>query len=604
MRVVTVHRHTRATSRARRRTMSDDDAFDVVSTSSDDDAPATRVADADHRRHRPPQCPPQTWPSSTLGAFLRACANVTRGTTTSVERDAWTTDASTSSRDASEEEAVGKTKGPSASATAGLEAFDAALRSDASNFLDARGDVGTTRYETLRAWVERSVEGYGEMREEHREMDARLRRAWMEFPERRREAVLRRAFEHMEAFVEEWKEHGDFERARGERGTPRFDGIATCETTEKSDLNASREELLATFKTARRDWQQKQRDDAKASALRHLEDFAREFEKSGDFESSRGPSESKRRVALAALAKKKTTAARAAGLVGAYADMIKTYSNAQKEWTAKKKTMLTDMQAMHLRDFLRDFAEHGDFRRARGETGTSRYVTLSAVADKRADKLCEPFQTQVIAMQNAWREYTVMKSKKTRTKGFVRGALTNELPRSVKPTPPVALAETKTDDANDDDDANGDEDSASEDARRDQEKRSVSSPLEDENNFYVAYKTNATAEAPTTTSTPRREEAEVEDERDDASNAAAVAREPEAERRIKLRRVNSTLDHLEDFYNEYKACKNFDASRGDRGGERFKALARLNECNADDYEQPHHRRILKLQHMWTSIDYF
>ena len=583
----------------------DDDVFDVVSTSSDDDAPATRVSDADHR-HLPPQRPP-TSPSSKLGAFLHACTNWTRGTTTSVERDA-STDASTSSRDASEEAAVTKTKGPSASATARLEAFDAELRSDASNFLDARGDVGTTRYETLRAWVERSVEGYGEMREEHKGMDARLRRAWLEFPERRREAVLRRAFEHLSAFVEEWKEHGDFERARGERGTPRFDGIATCETTEKSDLNASREELLATFKTARRDWQQKQRDDAKARALRHLEDFARDFEKSGDFEASRGPSESKRRVALAALAKKKTTVARAAGLVGAYADMIKTYSNAQKEWTAKKKTMLTDTQAMHLRDFLREFGEHGDFRRARGEAATSRYMTLSAVADKRADKLCEPFQTQVIAMQNAWREYTLMQSKKKPTKGFARGPLTNELLRSVKPTPPVALAETKTDDDDDDDDddANDDDDDeddpASEDARRDQKSCSVSSPLEDEEDFYVEYKTNATAEATTTTSIPRREEAE--EERGVASKAAAAAREPEAERRIKLRRVSSTLDHLEDFYNEYKACKNFDAARGDREGERFKALARLNECNADEYQQPHHRRILKLQHMWTSIDYF
>ena len=183
-----------------------------------------------------------------------------------------------------------------------MEAFDDALEEDASNFKEARGHVGSTRYEALRTWMTRDVEGYDEMRDEHKAMDARLRRAWNEFPEKRRQAVLNREFEHLSAFLEELNRHGDFERARGARGTPRFDGIASCEAMNKSDLNASREELLAKFRTAKRDWQQKQRDDAKMRALRHLEDFAEEFKSTGDFESSRGPAESERRVALAALA--------------------------------------------------------------------------------------------------------------------------------------------------------------------------------------------------------------------------------------------------------------------------------------------------------------
>ena len=68
-----------------------------------------------------------------------------------------------------------------------LEAFDDALEEDASNFKEARGRVGSTRYEALREWVTRDVEGYDEMRDEHKAMDARLRRAWNEFPEKRRE---------------------------------------------------------------------------------------------------------------------------------------------------------------------------------------------------------------------------------------------------------------------------------------------------------------------------------------------------------------------------------------------------------------------------------
>ena len=41
--------------------------------------------------------------------------------------------------------------GPSASATRHLEAFDDALEEDASNFKEARGHVGSTRYEALRS---------------------------------------------------------------------------------------------------------------------------------------------------------------------------------------------------------------------------------------------------------------------------------------------------------------------------------------------------------------------------------------------------------------------------------------------------------------------
>ena len=491
--------------------------------------------------------------------------------------------------------------GPSASATRHLEAFDDALEEDASNFKEARGHVGSTRYEALRAWMTRDVEGYDEMRDEHKAMDARLRRAWNEFPEKRRQAVLNREFEHLSAFLEELNRHGDFERARGARGTPRFDGIASCEAMNKSDLNASREELLAKFRTAKRDWQQKQRDDAKMRALRHLEDFAEEFKSTGDFESSRGPAESERRVALAALAKKKNAVARAAGFVGEYAEMLKTYENAQKSWIAKKKTMLTDGQATHLQDFITEYRAHGDFRRARGEVSTKRYATLSVVADKHAGKLCEPFQSQVITLQNAWRVYTEMKSKKAPTKQHVQAPLTNIFPQSVKATPPVSLAETKTADVA--------AASESEDARRDDE--NCSSSLEDQEDFYVDYKTNTIVQEAEEDKEEEEEEANADvpppvstREDEDAKTDVPAPREPDAVHRSKVRRVSSPLDHLEDFYNEYKACKNFDLARGERGGERFKALARLNESNADDYQQPHGRRILRLQHMWTSIDYF
>ena len=34
--------------------------------------------------------------------------------------------------------------------------------------------MGSTRYEALREWVTRDVEGYDEMRDEHKAMDARV----------------------------------------------------------------------------------------------------------------------------------------------------------------------------------------------------------------------------------------------------------------------------------------------------------------------------------------------------------------------------------------------------------------------------------------------
>ena len=84
--------------------------------------------------------------------------------------------------------------------------------------------------------------------------------------------------------------------------------------------------------------------------------------------------------------KRRTPSRAPPGVVGEYAEMLKTYENAQKSWTAKKKTMLTDGQATHLQDFITEYCAHGDFRRARGEVSTKN-TTLSAVADKHAEAL-------------------------------------------------------------------------------------------------------------------------------------------------------------------------------------------------------------------------
>ena len=153
------------------------------------------------------------------------------------------------------------------------------------------------------------------------------------------------------------------------------------------------------------------------------------------------------------------------------------------------------------------------------------------------------------------------------------GASDEHFPQSVKATLPVSLyLRTKP--------PTSPAASESEDARRDDENCSLS--LEDQEDFYVDYKTNTIVQEVEEDKEEEEEEANNADiplhrstahEDEDAKTDVPAPREPDAVHRSKVRRVSSPLDHLEDFYNEYKACKNFDLARGERGGGDSKAAA-------------------------------
>ena len=69
--------------------------------------------------------------------------------------------------------------------------------------------------------------------------------------------------------------------------------------------------------------------------------------------------------------------------------------------------------------------------------------------------------------------------------------------------------------------------------------------------------------------------------------------------------ISSDEDHLIAFFEEYKKHRDFDRARGDKGSERYAALLRLNARNGEEFSDPKVcRRVCKLHEMWTSVNYF
>jgi hypothetical protein len=95
---------------------------------------------------------------------------------------------------------------------------------------------------------------------------------------------------------------------------------------------------------------------------------------------------------------------------------VKLFKEAKADWNAQQKTKLGPATAKHLRNFIQEFAQHGDFRRARGETSTRRYGCLAKLADMLPDGLSEPYRAQLRLLRSAWAEYTQQQQTTTLTR--------------------------------------------------------------------------------------------------------------------------------------------------------------------------------------------
>ena len=237
--------------------------------------------------------------------------------------------------------------------------------------------------------------------------------------------------------------------------------------------------------------------------------------------------------------------------------MLKTYENAQKSWTAKKKTMLTDGQATHLQDFITEYRAHGDFRRARGEVheevptrASSRISTPEAL---RTFSVASHHAAERVAcihgneVEESTEETARAGASDEHFSAERQGDSARSLARRKPPTSPRrARARTRVE--------------TMKIARYLSKTRKISTSITKRTRSSKRWrKTKRKKKKRQTTLTSRRR---LTREDEDAKTDVPAPREPDAVHRSKVRRVSSPLDHLEDFYNEYKACKNFDLARG------------------------------------------
>ena len=239
----------------------------------------------------------------------------------------------------------------------------------------------------------------------------RLKKAWKEWPAKQRAQLRQNYLKHLEAFVHDFAVHGDFEKARGEIEAPRCVALLELSRTA-DDLDDLHVEMLKRYKTASGDWAREEKKRKLWAACAQLEEFTKIYSKSGDFEEARGPVDGPRNCAILTLTPKAMTGS----LSEIWQKRVNLFKEAKADWNAQQKTKLGPATAKHLRNFIQEFAQHGDFRRARGEASTTRYGCLSKLADMLPGELSEPYRAQLRLLRSAWAEYTQQQQTTTLTR--------------------------------------------------------------------------------------------------------------------------------------------------------------------------------------------
>lgn len=291
-----------------------------------------------------------------------------------------------------------------------LYSFDLSYSADGENFTQARGDVGTETYEALARYVKDEVD-LTTASDDVKEKVDRLKKAWKEWPAKQRAQLRQNYLKHLEAFVHEFAFHGNFEKARGEIKAPRCVALLELSRTA-DDLDDLHVEMLKRYKEASGDWAREEKKRKLWAACAQLEEFTNIYSKSGDFEEARGPVDGPRNCAILTLTPKAMTGS----LSEIWQKRVNLFKEAKADWNAKQKTKLGPATANHLRTFIQEFTQHGDFRRARGEGSTTRYSCLSKLVDMLPGELSEPYRAQLRLLRSAWAEYTQQQQTTTLTR--------------------------------------------------------------------------------------------------------------------------------------------------------------------------------------------
>jgi len=532
-----------------------------------------------------------------------------------------------------------------------LYSFDLSYSADGENFTQARGDVGTETYEALARYVKDEVD-LTTASDDVKEKVDRLKKAWKEWPAKQRAQLRQNYLKHLEAFVHEFAFHGNFEKARGEIKAPRCVALLELSRTA-DDLGDLHVEMLKRYKEASGDWAREEKKRKLWAACAQLEEFTNIYSKSGDFEEARGPVDGPRNCAILTLTPKAMTGS----LSEIWQKRVNLFKEAKADWNAKQKTKLGPATANHLRTFIQEFTQHGDFRRARGEVSTTRYSCLSKLVDMLPGELSEPYRAQLRLLRSAWAEYTQQQQTTTLTRHRAdEDAFDNirveaaEAPQEksleVKPQREASKRNPKqrmitaleqdrlkafADSLHEHGDwkrARGESSPMSPKYQtlaklRRYEKASIPPPLQSAFDKLIScwpYQGGHIKPPDQATLKPKYCSSQSRVDQSDtaqslvpakrASSPATTLDDDVDDRATKMQHVDppsisADADHLIAFFVEYKKHRDFDRARGDKGSERYAALERLNARNGEEFSDPSVcRRVCKLQEMWSSVNYF
>jgi len=127
------------------------------------------------------------------------------------------------------------------------------------DFKKARGENNSARYSAL-------CRIKNKPKEECNELELRLKEVWIgRLPPQ----------EYLEAFFQEYDEHGDFEKARGENNSARYSALCRIKNKPKEECNELELRLKEVWK-------------GRLTPQEYLEAFFKEYDEHGDFEKARG----------------------------------------------------------------------------------------------------------------------------------------------------------------------------------------------------------------------------------------------------------------------------------------------------------------------------
>jgi len=248
----------------------------------------------------------------------------------------------------------------------------------------ARGNPGLYKFCALEKIVDKDLKFPGELEA----YELLLKRVWT-YEER--PFTERSYLTHLVDFHESYQKDGDFKKARGDsKNSARY--VALKKLNSVTDLSTYDEPYQSMIRKLQELWVTPDVTTWKE----HLEDFHESYQKDSDFKKARGKSSDSARYQALRILSNVTDLSE---YEEPYRSMI---VKLQEVWvTPEVKTW-----EEHLEDFHESYQEDGDFKKARGDSNSARYVALrrlnkvSWVTD--LSKYEEPHRSMISFLQEVW----------------------------------------------------------------------------------------------------------------------------------------------------------------------------------------------------------